>query len=126
MNHSRQQRSAQELKQSLPILTLIEDEIQKLLIEIYSKIDNAYRINEIETKMNLPTHFNHLSCKFMSNKDLQKRIYYKIIQNLEEKKYTVGLNIKPDLVILKVSWPININDDELKKMDDKFKSIQFD
>jgi hypothetical protein len=125
MNYARNQRSANEIRQSLPILSLIDDEIQKLLTEIYTKIDNAYRINEVETMITLPIHFNHLSCKFISDLDLRKKIYYQIITKLEEKSYKVGLNINNDLVILKVSWPININDDEIKKMDDKFKSLQF-
>lgn len=120
------QRSASELKKNLPILSKIDDEIKKILMEIYSKINDAFRINEIEIITQLPTQFNHLRCNFMSNEDLKKRIYYKIITSLEENGYKVGLKTESDdLVLLKVSWQINISDDDIKRMDQKLESIKF-
>jgi hypothetical protein len=125
MSYIKHKRTAHELKQNLPILTLIDDEINKLLTMIYSKIDDVYRINEIEVIVNLPTHFNHLACKFMSINALRDRIYYKIVTGLEEQGYKVGLKKEQDLVLLKVSWTITINNEENKKMNDKFNSIEF-
>jgi hypothetical protein len=118
-------KNANELKSNLPIFTLIQDEIKKLLNEIYIRIDDSSKINEIEIFHQLPTNFFHLNNKFLTNEDIQKRIYYKIIKDLEDNNYQVKIRIQENQAVLKISWKIIVNSDEEKKIDEKLKSLHF-
>lgn len=118
-------KTALELKQHLPILTLIDDEIKCQLRSIHSKIEDASKINNVEIIVNLPTHFYHLHNKMMSNDELRKRIYYKIIISLEQLGYTVNINISEKSVKLRISWRIQTDQSEINKMNEKLNSIKF-
>jgi len=118
-------RTANECRQNLPIIAAIDDEIKNLLREINNKIEDALRIDKVEIYVDLPIHFNHLSCNFLKNKDIQQKIYYNIITELEEKNFNVKLRANNESAKLKISWEIVINHQEIQRMDDKLNSLRF-
>jgi len=112
---------ANKLRRESPLIGFVYNVLNKELSKINLAIDNAHRTGKDNVVVKLTFNFN---CPdYIENKEVQTNVYYKIIEDLESKKYTIGLKIFPKEAFLHIGWKININNDKLEKMEEKIKSV---
>ncbi len=113
---------SQKLKKGSPLMGFVYKALNKEFINISNAIDNAHRNNKDNVWVKLT--FNFECPTYIENRDVQRNVYYKIVEDLEQKKYIVKLKMMPKEAILYISWKINVNDEKNKKMEDKINSVR--
>ena len=97
--------------------------LNKELVKINSQIDTAHRNGKDCTVVKLTFNFN---CPdYIENKDVQTNVYYKIIEDLQNKSYTVGLKINPKETLLHIGWKVTVDNEKIERMEEKIKSVLF-
>ena len=107
--------NANHLKNNESQNRIIKNEISDLLTFIDEEIITHRQSNPRPPAIiSLPILFNIPN---MSNAEAQKRIYCGIITSLKNRNFKPLFNIKPNSILLKVSWLSAEEMDELVKMD---------
>ena len=106
----------------LPILKLVDEEVKILLISISDMITSNFNNNKNYVNISLPITFNNLDVSTISHTDIKRLIYYKIIEELEEKGYEVKLQCNETSTVLFIKWKISI-EDEIEKIKKKLNDI---
>lgn len=113
--------SSGKLRKESPLMGFVYRVLNRELIKIGSAIESAHKSGKDNTTLKLTFNFN---CpQYIENKDVQRNVYYKIIEDLEKKNYEVFLEMKPKEVFLHIGWKVNIDNKKIEKMNDKLKSV---
>lgn len=109
------------LKKESPLMGFVYKALNIELTKISNEIDRAHRKGKDSTLVKLTFNFN---CpQYIENKDVQRNVYYKLIEDLEKKGYNLALEMKPKEAYLHIGWKITIDNEKINKMDEKIKSI---
>jgi len=115
--------SANKLRRESPLMGFVYNVLNRELSKINTSIDSAHRSGKDSIVVKLTFNFN---CpEYIENKDVQTNVYYKIIEDLQNKQYTVGLNLLPREAFLHIGWKVTINNEKIEKMEEKIKSVLF-
>lgn len=113
--------SSSKLRKESPLMGFVYRVLNRELIKIGLAIESAHKSGKDNTTLKLTFNFN---CpQYIENKDVQRNVYYKIIEDLEKKNYEVFLEMKPKEVFLHIGWKVNVDNTKIKKMNDKLKSV---
>lgn len=109
------------LKKESPLMGFVYKVLNSELLKISNEIDKAHRTGKDNTIVKLTFNFN---CpQYIENKDVQLNVYYKIIEDLESKGYTISLDINKKEAILYINWKITIDNEKINKMEEKIRSV---
>lgn len=111
-----------KLKKESPLMGFVYKVLNRELVKIGSAIDIAHRNGKDHTTIKLT--FNFDCPQYIENRDVQRNVYYKIIEDLEHKNYVVGLELKSREALLHVNWKVNIDNEKINKMEEKIKSVR--
>lgn len=102
--------NADSLKRKNPVLPQLTKEINRLLMDINAKIEDANKTGIVIIYYNLPIIFKNVECSYLSNSEIQKYIYDKIINSLEQKNFDVRIRTEQTETLLKISWKMELYD----------------
>lgn len=102
--------NADSLKRKNPVLPQLTKEINRLLMDINAKIEDANKTGVVIIYYNLPIIFKNVECSYLSNSEIQKYIYDKIISSLEQKNFDVRIRTEQTETLLKISWKMELYD----------------
>lgn len=118
--------SADSLKRKNPVLPQLTKEINRLLLDINAKIEDANKIGIVVMYYNLPIIFKNIHCTYLSNSDIQKYIYDKLIGFLTEKNFDVRIRTEHSETLLKISWKMELYDkNESEIIRNRLRKLQF-
>lgn len=89
------------LKTNPTKLKHLDSEAKAILLKIDEEINNAYKADKKSINFSVPIIFNIM---YMSNKDAQRGIYYRILSSLLERQYIVKIVLTSTQSIFKISW----------------------
>lgn len=115
---------ASSLKNTSFLSKYIDSTTKDIIKMISNKITSSNRNGLSNTVINIPTYFNYSNMNEISNSELQLIIYNKLISYLEEKKYSVKINMKKDETSLSITWGVKkeYNFEQLKSKLDSIKN----
>lgn len=115
---------ASSLKNTSFLSKFIDSTTKDIIRMISNKVTSSNRNGLSNTIIVIPTYFNYSNMNEISNSELQLIIYNKIISFLEEKKYSVKINMKKDETSLSITWGVKkeYNFDQLKSKLDSIKN----
>lgn len=95
---------ASSLKVKSNLSNFIDLTTKNIIKTISGKIISNSRNGFCSVEVSIPTYFNYTNINEITNSELQMIIYNKIILFLEDRKYSVKINIKKDQTSLIISW----------------------
>lgn len=99
LKHNKSQK-LQVKKETTDILGYLDEELRK-----------AHDTGKTEVSLTLPINF---SIPYMKNMDAQRKIYFKILTSLIDRKFTPKLLLRKDSTLLTIKW---WSDEELDEME---------
>jgi hypothetical protein len=109
---------AGSLKSNNPQIAATTKESNQILASIDDSLKNAHEEGRHAIIYSCPINF---SVPFMSNKDAQRMIYYKILTSLKERGFNVEIEIHKTETLFRVSWLSKEEIDEIEMQDDVLK-----
>jgi len=106
--------SAQQLQQRCPKIIALKNAIRYTITRINNAIKDMSRSNTTYINYSLIAYFE---IPGMENKDAQKIIYGKTIEELEGKGFEVTVLGSRDEVVLHISWNLSYSKSEIDKYD---------
>jgi hypothetical protein len=113
--------SANRLRRDSPLMGFVYKVLNKELVKINALIDNAHRNGKDNVVVKLT--FNFTCPDYIENKEVQTNVYYKIIDDLQNKNYTIGLKLNPKDAFLHINWKVTIDNEKITRMEDLIKSV---
>lgn len=114
--------SADRLRSNSPVVKIVEEYVETLLLRINSNIQDAYQLQKDNIIFRLPFNFD-LGQTHVSNEEVQIQVYYIIIEELEKKDYKIKMKIDDASAHIFISWKQIINNKNLINMKKKVFSL---
>lgn len=114
--------NASRLKKSSLYKVVIAEATRDILLELNSSIGRNHDAGLSRVEMRIPINFRRVD-EAVSNEELQTAIYYNVVQELEQKDYEVRLKFCKEYTIIKVSWSVRADDQEIAMMRRKLLSL---
>lgn len=116
--------SADRLRSNSPVIKLVEENAEALLLRINSDIMDAYNQQKDNIIFRLPYNFD-LGHTQISNEEVQIQVYYKIIDELEKKNYKIRMKIEDGYsAYIYISWKQIIDNKDISYMRKKINNVQ--
>jgi len=90
-------------------LKAIMKEVTSILGHIDDEIKTAYETDCNDVVVSVPITY---SIPYMSNRNAQRIIYYKILDSLLERGYHVNIHMEPDRTVFYIKWLSNEEEQE--------------
>lgn len=114
---------ASRLKKSSLYKVTIAEATREILLQLNSMIDSHHDAGMSRVEMRIPINFRRVD-ESVSNEELQTAIYYNVVTELEQKGYDARLTFCKTHTIIKVSWAVKANDEEIEMMQRKLMSLR--
>lgn len=105
--------TAKQVQKSCSGSSMIQSELKALFLTFKSQILDASKNGSTFVNIPVPTNFNIIN---MDNKEAQTIIYNKLIEELEENGFKVGIYMNDSSVIYKITWSIVSDNNEYSIM----------
>ena len=115
--------NADYLKKNSSFRVIINDSVKEILYQINTMVANTHDAGLSKCVFKLPVNF-HIPDKNISNTEVQTNVYYKIVNELEKKKYKIKLNFKENFTLLTIEWTVKTEKEELNAMHSKLMSLR--
>lgn len=115
--------SAVRLKKNSLYKVTIAESVREVLYQLNTLIHSNHDAGLSRAEMRLPINFKQVDDS-ISNEELQTAIYYAIASELEKKDYTVRFQFCKTYTLMKVSWTVRADNDELVKMRNKLMHLR--
>ncbi len=101
---------AEVLKLNPNKIKAIAREVSNILAQIDDEIKSAYDRDECKVNVSVPI---TISIPYMSNKNAQRAVYYKILESLIDRGFIVKVSLSKDQSVFHITW---LSDDEQKEI----------
>lgn len=115
--------SASRLKKNSLYKVTIAESTREILFQLNTLINNAHDAGVSRVEMRLPINFRQIDSS-ISNEELQTAIYYNVAIELEKKDYSLSFSFAKTFTLMKVSWTVKANREELAQMKKKILSLK--
>lgn len=102
---------AELLKTNPNKLKAVMKEVTSILARVDDEIKNAYDRDESQVHVSVPITF---AVPYMSNKNAQRIVYYKILESLLDRGFQVKILMSQDQTVYMIKW---LTDDEEKDVE---------
>lgn len=115
--------SAVRLKKNSLYKVTISESVREILYQLNTLIHANHDSGLSRAEMRLPINFKQVDDS-ISNEELQTAIYFAIATELEKKDYKVRFQFCKTFTLMKVSWTVKAESDELTKMRSKLMRLR--
>lgn len=115
--------SAVRLKKNSLYKVTISESVREILYQLNTLIHSNHDAGLSRAEMRLPINFKQVDDS-ISNEELQTAIYYAIAAELEKKEYKVRFQFHKTYTLMKVSWTVKAENEELMKMRSKLMKLR--
>lgn len=115
--------SAVRLKKNSLYKVTISESVREILYQLNTLIHANHDTGLSRAEMRLPINFKQVDDS-ISNEELQTAIYFAIATELEKKDYKVRFQFCKTFTLMKVSWTVKAENEELMKMRSKLMNLR--
>ena len=110
--------NAEKLKRQSGFKNTVIDSVKDILYKLNTIISDAHELGMSKVEYKMPINFQSPD-ENISNLEMQTHIYYKVVEELEKKNYSVKLKFFEKYTVIYIEWTVRVDKTEFQRMKEK-------